>query len=84
MRVNWGELLETWVRIAEVMQGASTGKVPGPETGVIRVAAVPAELIINVDSFFCCCGWLMIRVVCSCLMFSMEVFKQGCRNRVWV
>ena len=56
MSVNCWELFDTWVRMVEVMQGANTGRVPGPETGVIRVAAVPAELIIKVDSFFCCCG----------------------------
>ena len=42
--VNCDELLETCVRMADEIHGARTGMFPGPDTGVIRVAAVPAEL----------------------------------------
>ena len=84
MRVNCDELFETCVRMAVEIHGAKTGMFPGPDTGVIKVAAVPAEFIINVDSFFCCVGGLMMSVACSCLMFSMEVFRQGCKNKVCV
>ena len=60
------------------MQGASRGVA---DTGVMRVAAVPSELMISVDSGLGGGGGLMIRVGCSCLTLSIGA---GCRKRVGV
>ena len=60
------------------MQGARRGVA---DTGVMRVAAVPAELMISVGSGLGGGGGLMIRVDCSCLTLSVGA---GCRNRVGV